>query len=77
MLNKDDDLLKSNESSSETPHEHSESTPEYDDEQPWRGVFTLPSERKVLFTMDVDLTNLPRWEPHIYIDPRWCEDDDE
>jgi hypothetical protein len=51
--------------------------PESEEDRPWRGVFAPVPDREVLFTMDVDLTNLPPWEPFIFIDPCWSEDDDE
>lgn len=46
----------------------------------WRGVFSPPHRRKVLFTQQFEFrtTDLPRWRPHICLDPRTLsrEEDD-
>lgn len=49
-----------------------------DDEAPWRGVFAPPTERKTLFTTEVQfrISDLPRRKPHVTISPRWVDDDE-
>jgi hypothetical protein len=79
MLDKDEETPKTN--GAVAPKESDEQlplpeSPDSEDDRPWRGVFSPEYDREVLFTMDVDLTTLPRWEPHIYIDPRRIADDD-
>jgi hypothetical protein len=54
--------------------------PEQDDDERLRGVVTLPRERAVLFTDEVELDTekLPRWQPHISVDERrLCDDEHE
>lgn len=45
----------------------------------WRGVFVVNVPRKVLFTkrLRFKTADLPRWEPHIVIDRRTIERNDE
>ncbi|MGB7414718.1 MAG: hypothetical protein WA902_10980 [Thermosynechococcaceae cyanobacterium] len=45
----------------------------------WRDVFTLPSSTEIIFSkkIEVDIEELPPWEPHIEIDSYRLEDDDE
>jgi hypothetical protein len=41
----------------------------------WRGIFSPPYHRRILFSQEVEIrmTDLPRWRPHITIDRRTLE----
>lgn len=45
----------------------------------WRGVFSPSYARQILFLQDVDIqvSGLPRWKPHVAIDLRRLEREDE
>jgi len=49
------------------------------DPSTWRGVFSLPVKHQVLFTQEVEIriSTLPEWKPHITIDTRTFELEDE
>jgi hypothetical protein len=55
--------------------------PEYPEPEPttWRGVFAPTHSREVLFSQQIEIrtADLPRWKPHITIDRRTLERDDE
>ena len=52
---------------------------ESDDSTPWRGVFAPSGPCKILFTKDFEsnISDLPKRQPQVNIEPRWLEDDDE
>jgi hypothetical protein len=53
--------------------------PTDEEESFWRGVFALPSSTNILFSkkIEVNVDELPAWEPHVVIDSYRLEDDDE
>ena len=58
------------------PGSPSESEPDW---ERWRGVVALPFKHRVLFTqeMEIQTSHLSRLKPHVVVDRRMVEGDDE